>query len=52
LSGLILARAGRIARPRSGHFELRVFVIWLIRYEHPNFAPAVEKHYDRADPDH
>lgn len=49
---MVRARVGRDARPRAGHFELRVFVVRLVRDEHPDLAPAVEKHYYRADPDH
>lgn len=52
LSGLVLARVGRDARPRAGHLELRVLVVRLVRYEHPDFAPPVEKHDYCADPDH
>lgn len=51
-SGLVLARGGRVARSCSRHFELRVLVVRLVRYEHPDLAPAVEEHYYRSYPNH
>lgn len=52
LSGWVLARVCRITGPCPGYLELRVLVVRLIRYEHPNFTPSVEKHYYSTDPDH